>query len=60
MSVSTATSAPELLQIGEEMESSMYRRPRYPIAMERMYSMETGRYMRRISQVMPTLPMKIS
>ena len=34
--VITATIAPEELQIGEEMESSMYLNPRYPIAIDRM------------------------
>ena len=35
--------APEELQMGEEMESSMYRSPAYPSTMEEIYSRETGR-----------------
>ena len=40
---SSEATAPEELQMGEEMESSMYRSPAYPSTMEEMYSRETGR-----------------
>ena len=29
--------------MGEEMDSSIYRRPMYPMAMDEMYSSDTGR-----------------
>ena len=57
---STATSAPEELQMGEEMDSSIYRRPMYPMAMDEMYSSDTGRYVQMISQVTWVPPIKIS
>jgi hypothetical protein len=39
-SVITATKAPEELQIGEEIDNSIYRSPKYPIAIEPIYNKE--------------------
>ena len=33
---SRATNAPEVLQMGEEMDNSMYRSPKYPSNIEKM------------------------
>ena len=46
--------------MGEEMDSSIYRRPMYPMAMDEMYSSDTGRYVQMISQVTWVPPIKIS
>ena len=43
MMLRIATIAPEELQMGDEMDSSMYLSPTYPRAMDTMYSSDTGR-----------------
>ena len=58
--VSTATIAPELLHIGEDIESSIYLSPRYPTAIDTMYSADTGRYVRITSRLISTPPKNIS
>ena len=46
--------------MGEDTDSSMYRRPRYPRAMEPIYSRDTGRYVQITDQLMAVLLTKIS
>ena len=52
----TATRAPEELQIGDEMDSSMYLRPMYPNIMERMYMKDTGMYATKLCRLYSTPP----
>ena len=46
--------------MGEDTDSSIYRRPRYPRVMEPIYSRDTGRYVQMTDQLMAVLPTKIS